>query len=109
MRLADRMIAFARNRHGAPVAIDVALFVAQQSAFLRHASSSKITIASDVSPTFGTILVDRSALENALLNLALNARDAMPDGGALTITARPVISPARARTSTSRPLNGLAR
>ena len=87
-RLADRMVGFARNRSGIPISIDVAAAIAQQLALLQHAAGSAISIVSDVPPASGIILADRSALENALLNLALNARDAMPNGGTLTISVR---------------------
>jgi PAS domain S-box-containing protein len=87
-RLADRMVGFARNRSGIPISIDVAAAIAQQLALLQHAAGSAISIVSDVPPASGIFFADRSALENAVLNLALNARDAMPNGGTLTISVR---------------------
>jgi signal transduction histidine kinase len=87
-RLADCMIGFARNRAGTPVAIDVAAAIHHQRAFLQHAAGPAIKITTDATPEAGFILADRTAFENAILNIALNARDAMPDGGNLAISVR---------------------
>jgi len=55
---------------------------------LDRSLGSNITIVTRFPPTMGPVLADRNQLEMALLNLAVNARDAMPDGGTITIEAR---------------------
>ena len=55
---------------------------------LRRSLGPTITIEADISDKLPPVQIDPHQLELALLNLALNARDAMPDGGRLTITAR---------------------
>jgi signal transduction histidine kinase len=53
--------------------------------FLRHSVGPNVAIHVEVSPEVSAIEVDANQLELALINLAVNARDAMPDGGSLTI------------------------
>jgi CheY-like chemotaxis protein len=53
---------------------------------LRHTIGSPITIRTELDPEADRALCDENQLENAILNLAINARDAMPDGGTLTIS-----------------------
>jgi CheY-like chemotaxis protein len=52
---------------------------------LRHTIGSAITVRTELSEAVGRAICDENQLENAILNLAINARDAMPEGGTLTI------------------------
>lgn len=83
--LTHRLLAFSRRQTLNPMATDVCELVSDLRELLSRTVGPSITLvtqcAEDLSPT----LVDRNQLENALLNLAINARDAMPDGGTLTI------------------------
>ena len=64
---------------------------------LRHTIGGAIAIRTELDPEAGRALCDENQLENAILNLAINARDAMPDGGTLTISTSLVERAARAR------------
>ncbi len=85
--LTHRLLAFARRQTLSPYAIDLASLVADLGELLRRTLGSGVEIATTVSSDLWPALVDRSQLENAVLNLAINARDAMPGGGRLTIEA----------------------
>jgi len=85
--LTKRMLAFARRQDLRPEAVDIAKLVDSMIEMLRRSLGPKIHIATDFERYLAPIRVDPNQLELALLNLALNARDAMPVGGELTITA----------------------
>jgi signal transduction histidine kinase/ActR/RegA family two-component response regulator len=86
--LTSRMLAFARRQELKPEAVDLPKLVDGMADLMRHSLGPSI----EVETTFGNdlmpIQVDRSQLELAILNLALNARDAMPLGGRLAINGR---------------------
>ena len=84
-RLTQQLLAFARRQPLAPLPIDVVRLVRDMAELLRHSLGERITVEFDLADTISNIKVDPGQLENAILNLALNARDAMPDGGNLRI------------------------
>src|SRR6266851_2075803 len=86
--LTQRMLAFARRQDLKPEAIDIPSLVSGMTDLLDRSLGSNITIVTRFPPTMGPVLADRNQLEMALLNLAVNARDAMPVGGTITIEAR---------------------
>jgi PAS domain S-box-containing protein len=88
--LISQLLAFSRGRQLNPQPVDVNKLVDGLVRLLRRTLGATIRISTALGPDAGVALVDAAALEAAVLNIALNARDAMmPDGGTLTIrTAR---------------------
>ncbi len=88
--LTRRLLAFARRQTLNPVAADVNEIIRGMSDLLRRSLSEMIAIHLRLAPDLWPTVVDRGQMENALLNLALNSRDAMPGGGDLLIITRNV-------------------
>jgi PAS domain S-box-containing protein len=86
--LTQRMLAFARRQNLNPEAVAIPELVNDMTDLLDRSLGPNISIVVRFPPVMGAVLVDRNQLEMALLNLAVNARDAMPRGGAMTIEAR---------------------
>lgn len=83
-----QILGFVRQSPAMEQAVDPALVLAAMERLFRWICPAGIVIDLHLDPRLPSLLCDRHRLENAVLNLVLNARDAMPDGGALTITAR---------------------
>jgi PAS domain S-box-containing protein len=83
--LTKRLLAFSRQQILEPEEIDIDAVVAEMGSLLRQTIGETIEIEILRTQDLWSSRVDRTQLESALLNLALNARDAMPSGGALTI------------------------
>jgi len=86
--LTRRMLAFARRQELKPESVDVARHVLGMVEMLRRSLGPTIEIAAEFEESLPAIRVDPNQLELAILNLALNARDAMPEGGHLRFGAR---------------------
>ena len=86
--LVQRLLAFARRQPLQPTAVDVAELIRDMSDLVGSTIGPRIRIVQDVAEGLPAARADMNQLEMALLNLAVNARDAMPDGGSLTISAR---------------------
>jgi PAS domain S-box-containing protein len=84
-RLASQLLAFGRQQPLAPVVINPARQLRALDDLLRRALGETIKIESVVGGGLWNTMVDPHQLENVVLNLAINARDAMPDGGKLTL------------------------
>lgn len=87
--LTQRLLAFARKQPLAPGVHDAAAIVEDMRMLFERSLTPAIALELDVAPSTGRVHVDRALFESALLNLCLNARDAMPDGGVLRIEAGP--------------------
>ncbi len=85
--LTQRLLAFARQQTLEPLPTDIHTLLAESEPMLRQALREDITLALLEETGIWDALVDPHQLENALLNLCVNAKDAMPDGGMLTIEA----------------------
>jgi CheY-like chemotaxis protein len=83
--LVKRLLAFSRQQPLAPQSIDVNKLVSGMSEIINRSLGETIKVETVVGAGLWQTNVDPSQLENALLNLCINARDAMPDGGGLTI------------------------
>ena len=83
--LTGHLLAFSRRRQLNPQPVDVNVLVADIVRLLGRTLGAAIRIATNTSANTGVAIADPAALEAAVLNIALNARDAMPDGGSLTI------------------------
>jgi PAS domain S-box-containing protein len=83
-----QLLAFARKQTVAPAPLDVSAVVRGMERLLRRVLGEDVTLRIEVEPAPRTVLLDRGQLEQVLLNLAINARDAMPRGGTLTIRTR---------------------
>ena len=86
--LTRRLLAFARRQELKPEAVDVPRLVAGMLDMLRRSLGPTIEIDTDFESGLAPVRADPNQLELALLNLCLNARDAMEGGGSLTVTAR---------------------
>jgi len=83
--LTHRLLAFSRRQTLDPVATDLNRLVAGMEELIRRTVGPAIALEVVGAAGLWTLLVDPNQLENALLNLCINARDAMPDGGRLTV------------------------
>jgi PAS domain S-box-containing protein len=87
--LTQRMLDFSKRGRTRESLIDVASEISNQEAIIRHILGDRVGVTISRSPDLGGIMMDPSRLSTILVNLAANAKDAMPGGGDLTISAEP--------------------
>jgi PAS domain S-box-containing protein len=83
--LVDQLLMFSRKRPIEPQVLDLDIVVAEFEGMMRHLTGRQIELRVQVGAGGALLIADRTQVEQVLLNLAVNARDAMPDGGCLTI------------------------
>ena len=93
--LTQRLLAFARRQALKPQAVDAGALIEGLADLLKRSIGPTVTIGLELPRHLPPVQVDPNQLELALLNLAINARDAMPGGGKLTITASSTVADAR--------------
>jgi PAS domain S-box-containing protein len=86
--LTRQLLTFARRQNVQPQPVQLAERLDALREVLNSGLGGKIILVTDVAPEVWNVLVDPNEFETALLNLAVNARDAMPDGGRVTIRAK---------------------
>ena len=87
--LTDKLLAFSRRQVLQPNPVDLGVLLNSLADMLRRTVDQHIRIDVEVAPACPPVLADPGQLESALLNIAINARDAMPDGGTLRFCADP--------------------
>jgi PAS domain S-box-containing protein len=85
--LTSKLLAFARRQHLSPRAVHPASLLGDLELLLRGTLGDNIRLQVDCAPDLPSTYADPSQLDSALVNLALNARDALPDGGHIVIDA----------------------
>jgi len=86
--LVQRLLAFARRQPLRPTGVDLAQLVEGMAELITRTSGPHVSLEIDIEPGLPPVQTDPNQLEMAILNLAVNARDAMEKGGTLTIAAR---------------------
>jgi PAS domain S-box-containing protein len=89
--LTGRLLAFARKQPLQPREVDIGAFLLETTKLMRPALGEHIEILCQPSDQVWPALVDPGQLSSAMLNLAINARDAMPNGGRLTLETKNVV------------------
>ena len=87
--LTRQLLMFSRREVVTPEVVDVAALVRDLERLLNRTLGERVALRISCGPAIAPVLVDRAQLEQVLVNLAVNARDAMPDGGTLSIARRP--------------------
>lgn len=95
-RLTEQLLAFSRRQHLAPRSIDLNTAIIRMGELLARTIGGAVRVETALAPELWRAMVDPTQIEVAILNLAINARDAMPLGGALRIETCNL--PAGART-----------
>lgn len=88
--MVKQVLAFARGVEGARVTVEPGRIIRELERILRDTFPRNITVHGEIAPELWTISGDPTQVQQVLMNLFVNARDAMPDGGRLTVTAENV-------------------
>ena len=90
-KLTRQLLAFARRQPLRPETVNLTRLVRDLTDLLRQTLGEAVELQEKLFPDLWTAMVDRGQIENAIVNLAINARDAMPGGGHITIEASNVV------------------
>jgi PAS domain S-box-containing protein len=83
--LTRQLLVFSRREVARPKVLDMNAVVSVAEKLLRRTIGEHIELTTQLDPELGRVRIDEGQLEQVLVNLAVNARDAMPDGGSLTV------------------------
>jgi nitrogen-specific signal transduction histidine kinase len=89
--LTKQLLAFSRRQVTQPKLVDISVIVQNMTKMLRRLINEDIDLVTTLPPLRYKVLADPSQIEQIVLNLAVNARDAMPNGGKLTISTTEVV------------------
>ncbi|MDO8480010.1 MAG: PAS domain S-box protein [Candidatus Rokubacteria bacterium] len=96
--LTRQLLAFSRKQTLAPAVIDLNEIVSGMRTLLERVLGEDVDVIMDLDPALGHVTADPGQIEQVILNMAVNARDAMPEGGQLTLETRHVdVDPTYAR------------
>jgi len=84
--LTRQLLAFSRRQVLEPAVLDLNAMVADMEHMLRPLTGERIALVTSLDPDLGRVKADAGQIEQVIMNLAVNACDAMPDGGWLTLT-----------------------
>src|SRR5262249_55064344 len=84
-KLTQSLLAFARKQHLEPATADLNSIIAEMKEMLRSSVGVSVDVQQSLAGGLWPVMIDVSQIESALLNIAINARDAMPQGGTLLI------------------------
>jgi two-component system, cell cycle sensor histidine kinase and response regulator CckA len=93
--LTRQLLMFSRKQPSRPVALDLNDIVTGLASMLKRLIGERITVRTHLAPSAIRVKADRGQIEQVLMNLAINAKDAMPDGGLLTISTAEVTGQGR--------------
>jgi PAS domain S-box-containing protein len=105
--LTGKLLAFSRRQMLQPRQVDLRTLLESLADMLRRTVDQRIRISVEVAADCPPVLVDPGQLESALLNLAINARDAMPEGGLLRFAAQACSQLRQVKQELAGPLNAL--
>jgi signal transduction histidine kinase len=93
-RLVRQLLAFSRKQVLEPQVVDLNVLVSDTARMLRPLLGEDVKVVTRLAPALGSVRVDPAQIDQVLMNLAVNARDAMPEGGTLVLETANVEAPA---------------
>jgi two-component system cell cycle sensor histidine kinase/response regulator CckA len=101
-RLVRQLLAFSRKQVMEPQVVDLNALVSDTARMLRPLLGEDVKVVTRLDPALGRVRVDPAQIEQVLMNLAVNARDAMPSGGTITLETADASVPASGETPPAR-------
>jgi len=89
-RLSHQLLAFSRKQTAQPRPLSLNEVIAELEGMLRRLIGEDVTLVTELAPEQGSVLADEGQMQQVLMNLAVNAREAMPSGGRLVISTASV-------------------